>query len=644
MRNYIKILFLLLAFVSGGIMLIAGEPDLPKVRIMGKSFYYYESEKAETMQEVAERFGWDEKVLAKANPDVGYRLQKGTLLYYPIPKVKPAASENSNSVVSSEADVAESADSANTSSDILTTEISDSTSGSSYESDGYAYHTIEPGESLYGIARKFDTTIENLFRLNPGLTANAPKGGDRIRVREEGVEIETRIAKVEEKKIGALTEYKGKRGDSWASVAEKFNVSEELLRQANPSLSKIERGSTVMIPDVEIVTVEREEVAEDPRASDPRGIREIYNEVHSISDVSQPLLEKPEKPTVSVAIVLTDIGRTDDEKRIKKNKEMEFSRGALTAVESMKNANFRTRLTILDGSWPGDSIAGLLNDFQPNLIISTSDTEIPDYLMDYASSTSTMLVDAFGLKGDRYIDNAYLLQNMTPSTYLNSLSADYYVNTYPDYTLLVAGSPEASDQLGNAIIRSFAGKGDNKVMEVSLEEMEELSLPTEDGNYLLYGTPISQTEVKNLLQKVSLLREKYPLAEIRVIGRPNWVPYATVMKESFGDNKVSIPSRFYFDPDDTATKSFIEEYAGLFNLRPMKASPVYCATAYDLLTYLVPNMASNKGDFNSTFTSVPTIQSPLSLERVSNWGGMVNKAVYILNFRLFGDVDRVVLQ
>jgi LysM repeat protein len=44
------------------------------------------------------------------------------------------------------------------------------------------YYVIETGDTLGTIAEKYDTTIEELVRLNPGVDPTALRVGDRIRV------------------------------------------------------------------------------------------------------------------------------------------------------------------------------------------------------------------------------------------------------------------------------------------------------------------------------------------------------------------------------------------------------------------------------------------------------------------------------
>ncbi len=713
-------LFLSLSIIcSAGLGLIMAEPTLPKVTIMGKTFYYYESKRGESLEDIAKRYDWDANVLKKTNTEVTGKLSEGTLLYYP-------ASRTSSNSTSSNSDVAKTASfevpdththivrsgetaygisrlydipidslyamnpgavnglkkgdriiisqsspasqtSATTKSSLSvdsaesplpsqkentaqsaepTASYSTVTSG-----NGYIYHTVEEGESLYGIAHKYSTSIENLFRLNPGLTAGNPSKGEMIRITPETMNQSTHREMVEEKHIDGITKYKVKRGDSWESVAEANNLSVEALRAANPGISKINKGDQIYLPVVTTVSVEKDVADVDPRSFSSQGVQEIYEEVHSLPSQSNDAhltLSPDDMASVGIAIVLTDIGQTADEKRSKKNKEMEFSRGAIKAVDDLKNNPFKTRLTIIDGSLPADSVSILLTDFHPSMIVNTSDTEIPDYLLAYSDSTSTMLVNAFNVKDETYVNNPNIIQFLTPSSYMNSAVAEYFPREYEGYKLLVAGSPEASDQLGNMIIQAFAEKNPNGVEEIPVEELERIELDDQEGKYLIYCPPVNQADVLALLRNIQTLRDRYILADIRVIGRPNWITFASSSKEAelrelIGNNRVTIPSRFYFDPEDYATKKFIEDYKGLFNMGPMKASPVYCATAYDILTYFVPNIIHNQGDFNKTFTWKPTIQSPISLERVSNWGGIVNKAVYIINYQPFGITDKVIV-
>jgi LysM repeat protein len=63
-----------------------------------------------------------------------------------------------------------------------TTTISLTDSGTTTTVAAGRYHTIESGDTLGSIALEYDTTVEELVRLNPDVDPTALRPGDRIRV------------------------------------------------------------------------------------------------------------------------------------------------------------------------------------------------------------------------------------------------------------------------------------------------------------------------------------------------------------------------------------------------------------------------------------------------------------------------------
>jgi LysM repeat protein len=62
---------------------------------------------------------------------------------------------------------------------VLTTPTATTTTTTAQEAE---YHVVESGDTLGSIAEKYDTTVEELVRLNPGVDPTALRVGDRIRV------------------------------------------------------------------------------------------------------------------------------------------------------------------------------------------------------------------------------------------------------------------------------------------------------------------------------------------------------------------------------------------------------------------------------------------------------------------------------
>ena len=636
MNSTSKILLGALALSLPGIAF--ADADLPTVTIMGKTFYTYVAKKGESLFGIASRFGWDPEILANTNKELDTPLSNGDLIYYPAPKADKGKGTKGKSDGTAPTEVASTV--VEESSPEPTYVVVDQTSEveldpeADSEADGYVLHIIQPDDSLFSIARTYETTVEDLYRLNPGLSYGNPEPGEKIRIKTGSRNENAEPKMMQEEHINGLTTYKVRRGDDWVSIAEANGITVDVLKQANPKLFKLKRGDTITIPNVETVEVERMVVETDPREETEEGRRELYNEVHSLDSKIYDADGNISPNAISVAIVLAAPDT---------NRDMEFARGALLAVDNMKSLSFPTRLTIIDGSQSQTEVLGAIEGFAPTLIITTAEKDFPDYITAYAEENSKHVINTFDVKSDAYTKYPSVIQYLAPTSYFNEEVADYLTDTYAGYSLLIAGKMEGSDTMGEAILKAYIDESDEMPQEIVIEELPEFELDAEDGRYLIYATPSGKDDVKGLLSKITSLRDRYPMADIRVVGRPNWITMADAQRDAFRENGVLLPTRFYFDADEAPSRKFIDSFKTLYGHTPMKSYPVYSATAYDILTYFMPNISRTGGDFNAGFHTYATLQSPISLTREENWGGMVNTNVYIVEFRPFGGEKKITL-
>lgn len=620
----------------------SAETQLPTVTIMGKTFYTYVAQKGESLFGIANRFGWDPAILAETNKELETPLSNGDLIYYPAGK--QTGKQNKKTAKASEENVSETVseneNAGSKDNDVPLTVVVDTAEsvelnpGIDTERDGIVYHEVQKDESLYGLAQAYETTIEDIYKMNPGMSYDNPEPGETIRLKPGSRNDNATRALVEEEQVSGLTTYKVRRGDDWAKVAEKFGITVSILKESNPGVEKLKRGDFITIPSVQTVEVERLVVTTDPREATEEGRRELYYEVHSLDSKIYDANGNISPKAISVAIVL---GEPDT------NRDMEFARGAILAVDQLKTSSFPTRLTVIDGSQSETEVIGALEGFNPKLIVTTADKVLPPYIAEYAKENGAHVVNSFDVKDEGYLTNSAMIQYLAPTSYFNEEVADWIADEFVGYRLMIAGKMDGADTMGESIMRSWIAADGVMPEEVLIEEVENLTLPEEDGRYLIYATPSGKDDVKALLEKTDRLRENYPLADIRVVGRPSWITMADSQRQAFENNQVLMPTRFYFNSEDSQSRRFIDSYKELYGHTPMKSYPVYSATGFDIISYFLPNMSMTDGDFNAEFRDRPTLQSPISLERVNNWGGVVNPCVYIVEFRPFGGVKKIIL-
>lgn len=646
--------FPLLLLLSGGLMSAfnaAGEVNLPKVKLLKKTFYYYEAKKGESLAGIAKNFGWDLAVLEKNNKDVMLPLSNGTLLYYPAEE--SADLKRVEGIDVSPADKSVSPD-ATDSRSVAKTDEGDSivqvkdvaASVADNVQDSNEYYIVKQSESLYGIARKCNTTIDEIIRLNPRYANDRPKEGDKVLIKEVApqypkIEVvdagemaecnlpenTSEVDKVKsqpeadnsdlmQKSVSEFLTYKARRGDSWESIAEEYELSPDLLKEANPGMSKVHKGDIVKIPVLETVAVTDN--------ADNQGEDEGISADENI-EVTQE---------ISIAIVLSDADS---------NKDMEFSRGALLAASRMKNMPFQTRMNIIDGSLPEDEMLESLESFGPSYVITTASKGVPDNLLSYCRRNNVPLVNSFVARDEASSDNKEVIQVQSPSNLFNDAVVQYLGKKFEGYHVIVAGSLEQGDTMGEGIISVLTSKSEIEAEEIEIAELTEQDL-NPGYDYVVYATPSKKEDVKLLLEKLTVMRDRNPLNTIKVIGRPNWITFADSQKELFCMNYVELPTRFYFNAEDRESKTFIEDYKELFGHTPLKSYPVYSATAYDIITNLSPAILdSDESGLEKLEASEKSLQTSFGLIRENAEGGIVNKNVFIVEYQPYDKPEAIVI-
>ena len=174
----IKFLFTLLLFCT--ISLVAQQ----------KKYVSYTVQKGETMKSIAKVYKISTRDLLRLNPDIGRKPKANTVIIVPNLNYGKHVVE----VVEDEGE----------------------------------YHTILPKETLYGISKKYNTTIEQLKKLNPHI-AEGLKIGMKIK-------IPLNVNKEEEVSEATYILHTVVKDETVYNLTRRYEISEEELLQLNPIL------------------------------------------------------------------------------------------------------------------------------------------------------------------------------------------------------------------------------------------------------------------------------------------------------------------------------------------------------------------------------------------------------------------------
>jgi len=103
----------------------------------------------------------------------------------------------------------------------------------------YLYHTVEQGETLFGISREYGIQIAEIKDLNPELGSDLKLGQILL------------IPSIQREKIDTARIYTVKKGDTWYGIARSLEISVEQLQTNNGQFSKeaiLKPGDKILIP------------------------------------------------------------------------------------------------------------------------------------------------------------------------------------------------------------------------------------------------------------------------------------------------------------------------------------------------------------------------------------------------------------
>lgn len=109
------------------------------------------------------------------------------------------------------------------------------------------YHTIKQGDTLYSLARYYNTTVDNLLALNPGIDPYNLQIGSVIRIC--GEQIVPPIGEIPQPECMNLTYHTIKQGDTLYSLARYYRTTVDNILSYNEGIDpyNLQIGSTLLI-------------------------------------------------------------------------------------------------------------------------------------------------------------------------------------------------------------------------------------------------------------------------------------------------------------------------------------------------------------------------------------------------------------
>ncbi len=643
--------FLCIAIILGtAVAPVSAKLNLPIKKLGKESYYYYEVKKNETIFDVATKIGVSKDDIVKYNPSAKNGLVKKQLIFFPlkdfdgskpssaVSNVNPSSFERlvKHTVKNGES-VYSIAKAYNVSQkDLL--DVNPAIAGgvkagdvlnipntlvSSNKGD-YIYHTLVEGESLFSIAKKYNTTIEQLVKSNPGITGNNLKENDIIRIIPNTTE-----NVVVNKDFDQFITYVVNKGDTYESVAKAYNVSVEQLKSSNPDQKKLKKGKTIYIPQkgVTQTVVSTSELTQQQLEEAYKGkLDGIYSEV----------IAPNKNNTIDISIILPfQLGMKPQTKNA--SNYLEFYNGFILALDSIgPKLSKPLNLNVYDtrhSLTTTDSILALEPLKTSDIIIAPSEPQQLEKIVNYGKANNIDILSCFAIQNDDYINNSRVLQVNYPSPYLSARVNEYIDNKFKDYVLVYLDDPSGKDKDIYGDIKSHASevKHQNKTITVSSElSGKDISKYLEPGSsYLFIPANGKESLLKKFAKGLKEAKNTRIDCDLVLLGLPEYTMYIEQYKDLFMSMDTHIYSRYYLPNNDRA-KDIKNKYVKKYKSVPATVAPNMGVYGFDTGMYLL-NAYINGVVPGSKDSSYNGIQSNFDFERANNWAGHINKSVRIIH-------------
>ena len=182
--------------------------NLPQTTVGGHQFYYYDVNAGESIYDIAAKIGVTKDEIIKNNPDAADGVDSGMRLFFPVDKQNASAP--------------------------------------AVTSASEQRHTVEQGETLYGLAKRYGTTVEEIIAANPGSDTGIKTGqvlviptkGTTVNANQQvqdafsrNTTMQVTVPQGTDPVFHTITD-----GEDICSIAKQYNATIEGIINANPGL------------------------------------------------------------------------------------------------------------------------------------------------------------------------------------------------------------------------------------------------------------------------------------------------------------------------------------------------------------------------------------------------------------------------
>ena len=496
-----------------------------------------------------------------------------------------------------------------------------STSPSQRVEDMYVFHTIQPKETLYGVSKHYQVLAEQITKANPGLTTQTFAAGKTIRIPAVSLEL---LPTTKTQTVVKKIEYKIKRKETMYSLCKRFNITSDQLIAHNPELRLgLKAGMVIKVP---VETEEAVTIHSNQNEYDIDALIAFRNDIEKVNVVKVALLLSFKNVDVKQTAART-----------------EYYEGFLMAVDSLRKTGVSIDLSVYD---IGDGIPKTKEILQQealrscHLIIGGITNEQIELIADHALKNEIKYVVPFSSRCDKLTSsNAAVFQVNTPYQYLFSYVTARACSLFANYNIIIVDTKDKEEK--DLFIRTF--KANMAESGISYRELNfnEKTFQADVRSMLSTTKPNLIVPVSSSLEALSkikgplrILAETRSSYHLTLFGYPEWQRYTSDCLDDFHKLNTHIYTSFFANSLSGDVQSFTKKYHSLYKKNMIASYPKYAMIGFDTGMYFITavNRLGANFDTNIHMMNHNSLQTGFNFERVNNWGGFINTNLYFVRY------------
>ena len=510
--------------------------------------------------------------------------------------------------------------------------------GNSAKEKSVKTHTIQSGETLYRLSKMYNVTTEELCAANPGLSTNSFRAGEVIVIptKEQNEDTTTQAPqrRSEEKKPTIIGIHKVQRKETIESICALYDITKEELIKVNPELleKRLKRKMelNIPVPTVKETPATRVEV-----------IKEQKEHIEKV--VSKGINDDKE---LNVAVVLSFL--LDSYAPKEQSRMVEYYQGFLMAVEQLKREGYSFTINTYDAGQKDNSLDSLLSSSafdNVEMIFGASYPKHTKELARFAKEREIPLVIPFSSKKDEAIGNPTVYVANGIQQFILPQISSRFVKTFPNANVLFIEDTIESNK--REFIKSLTAELDKDSIPHTTLPMELISngdtvLHTlanafiEEREFIVIPTSSSAGTLNTLLPSLLHARsiDSLNVAKFKLFGYPEWQIHAKDTRELMYEVDTYFYATFYSHYALPRVAEFQEDFIRWYNRSIQNIYPRYAMLGYDTGYFflLAASLYGNEMHQQINQTPFNPVQSDFNFERISEKDGFINKKFFFIHF------------